>query len=75
MQRTARTIGVYCAAAASNNVHVPLQWRDARSTEVSNLLGKASEGNMWPNRYALSKFIALTGFVFSFAVILAAMAK
>ncbi len=28
---------------------------------------------MWPNRYVLSNFIALTGFVFSFAVILAAM--
>jgi hypothetical protein len=30
---------------------------------------------MWPNRYVLSNFIALTGFVFSFAVILAAMLK
>ena len=26
---------------------------------------------MWPDRYDVSKFIALTGFVFSFAVILA----
>ncbi len=30
---------------------------------------------MWPDRYDMSKFIALAGFVFSFAVILAAMAK
>jgi hypothetical protein len=30
---------------------------------------------MWPNRYEFSKFIALTGFIFSFAVILATMAK
>jgi hypothetical protein len=36
---------------------------------------KTSEGNMWPDRYDISKFIALTGFVFSFAVILAAMVK
>jgi hypothetical protein len=30
---------------------------------------------MWPDRYDISKFIALTGFIFSFAVILAATAK
>ena len=30
---------------------------------------------MWPDRYDVSKFIALTGFIFSFAVILATMAK
>ena len=30
---------------------------------------------MWPDRYAVSKFIALSGFVFSFAAILAALAK
>ena len=30
---------------------------------------------MWRERYDFSKFIALTGFIFSFAVILATMAK
>jgi hypothetical protein len=30
---------------------------------------------MWPDRYDVSKFIGLTGFVFSFAVFLAAIAK
>ena len=30
---------------------------------------------MGPDRYELSKFIALTGSIFSFAVILATMAK
>jgi hypothetical protein len=30
---------------------------------------------MGRDRYELSKFIALTGFIFSFAVILATMAK
>jgi hypothetical protein len=37
---------------------------------------KSFGGNdMWPDRYIFSKFIALTGFILSFAVILAAMAK
>jgi hypothetical protein len=31
--------------------------------------------NMWPDRYVVSNFIALTGLVFSFAVILATMVK
>ena len=30
---------------------------------------------MWPDRYDLSSFMALTGFILSFAVILATMAK
>ena len=30
---------------------------------------------MWHDRYDLSKFIALTGFIFSCAVILATIAK
>ena len=30
---------------------------------------------MWPDRYDLSKLMALTGFISSFAVILATMAK
>jgi hypothetical protein len=30
---------------------------------------------MWPDRYDFSKLIALTGFIFSRAVILATMAK
>ena len=30
---------------------------------------------MWPDRYDMSNFIALTGFIFSFAVILATLAK
>jgi hypothetical protein len=75
-QRTARIIGVYCAAAAWNNVRAPLRSRDARSTEVSASAWKSFGGkNMWPDRYELSKFVALTGFIFSFAVILATMAK
>ena len=54
----------------------PLRSRDARSTEASTSAWKSFGGkNMCPNRYELSKFIALTGFIFSFAVILATMAK
>jgi hypothetical protein len=30
---------------------------------------------MWPDRYDLSRFVALTGFLLSFAFVLAAMAK
>lgn len=30
---------------------------------------------MWPDRFDLSRFMALTGFILSFAVILATMAK
>ena len=30
---------------------------------------------MWPDRYDFSKFMALTGFIFSIAVILATIAK
>jgi hypothetical protein len=55
---------------------VAVETMEETEIDISILLGKASEGRiMGPDRYELSKFIALTGFIFSFAVILATMAK